>query len=106
MIIMKKNIYILFIVLTMIISTQSCFNLDEEVFSLVTAESFGQTEDEVDAIIGPVYNTLKQYFERWVYISECSGDMAIVPTRLGGDWFDGGQYRDIHMHTWTSNTGA
>ncbi len=106
MIIMKKHIYILFIVLTMIISTQSCFNLDEEVFSLVTAESFGQTEDEVDAIIGPVYNTLKQYFERWVYISECSGDMAIVPTRLGGDWFDGGQYRDIHMHTWTSNTGA
>ncbi len=105
---MKKHniIYLLIMVLAMTISTQSCFDLDEEVFSQVTAESFGQTEGEVNAIIGPVYNTLKQYPERWMYLSECSGDMAIVATRKGGDWFDGGQYRDIHMHTWTANTQA
>ena len=50
---------------------------------------------------------LKKYFpSNWLYLSECTGDMAINPTRKGGDWFDGGRYRDLHMHTWTPQTGT
>ena len=32
-------------------------------------------------------------------------DEAMLPTR-GGDWYDGGQYRELHMHAWTANTSA
>ncbi len=39
-----------------------------------------------------------------MYTSECSGDMAITPTRKGGDWWDNGQYMELHMHTWTQTT--
>ena len=103
---MKKiNIILSFLIIfSMTFTLQSCFDLEEEVFSEITAENFGQTEDEVNAIIGPVYNTLKSYFPMSVSAYECSSDMAIIPTRLGGDYFDGGQYRDLHMHTWTANT--
>lgn len=27
-------------------------------------------------------------------------------TRNGGDWYDGGQYREVYMHTWTANTSC
>ena len=50
---------------------------------------------------------LKRYFsDACIALSECSGDMAVVPTRKGGDWYDGGQYRELHMHAWTANTSA
>ena len=32
--------------------------------------------------------------------------IQVVPTRKGGDWYDGGQYRELHMHAWTANTSA
>ena len=32
-------------------------------------------------------------------------DEAMIPIR-GGDWYDGGQYREIYMHTWTSQTSV
>lgn len=91
----------------MLFSLSSCFDLDEEIFDKIPADSFGKNEAEIEAIIGPVYNTLKKYFpSRWLYLSECPGEMAINPTRKGGDWFDGGAYRDLHMHTWTAQTGT
>ena len=70
-------------------------------------KNFGKTDGEINSIIGPAYNTFKRYFsDACIALSECSGDMAVVPTRKGGDWYDGGQYRELHMHAWTANTSA
>lgn len=103
----KSIISSLLVGIVMSFSLSSCFDLDETIYDKIPAESFGKTDAEIEAIIGPVYNTLKKYFApRWLYLSECSGDMAINPTRRGGDWFDGGVYRDLHMHTWTSQTST
>lgn len=85
----------------------SCFNLDEKVYDTITVDNLGKTPEEIDAIIGPVYSTLNKFFpDNFLDLIECSGDMAITPTRRGGDWFDGGTYRDLHMHTWSANTNT
>ncbi|MDR0349125.1 MAG: RagB/SusD family nutrient uptake outer membrane protein [Tannerella sp.] len=102
-----KSIISILIGSVMMLSLSSCFNLDETIYDKIPADSFGKTEAEIESIIGPAYNTLKKYFpSRWLYLSECSGEMAINPTRRGGDWFDGGVYRDLHMHTWTAQTNT
>lgn len=101
----KKSIISFLLGAFLFASLPSCFNLDEDVYDKVPAENFGQTEEEVSAIAGTVYNSLKKYFNNFHYITDCSGEMSVVPTRRGGDWWDGGFYRELHMHTWTASTG-
>lgn len=85
----------------------SCLNLDEDVYDKLPAEDFGNTEVEINALLGTVYNTLKTYWPGdFRALSENGGSMAVTPTRKGGDWYDGGQYREMYMHTWTAQTSA
>jgi len=86
----------------------ACTNLDEEVYDKLPAEEFGKTETQVNALIGTVYKTLKVYMAggNFLTLDEMAGSSAVTPTRYGGDWYDGGQYREIHMHTYTAQTSA
>lgn len=104
----KKNILSLFLAgAAMIFTMPSCMNLDETVYDKLPADDFGNTEVEINALIGTVHNTLKKYWPGdFRALSENAGSMAVTPTRKGGDWYDGGQYREIYMHTWTANTTA
>ncbi|HBG41957.1 MAG TPA: RagB/SusD family nutrient uptake outer membrane protein [Porphyromonadaceae bacterium] len=82
----------------------SCTNLDEEIYDQLAGD-FPETEKQLNAVIGDVYNSLRTYWPgNYLYLSECAGSMAVTPTRLGGDWYDGGQYRELFMHTWTAQT--
>jgi len=103
---MKKKIIISFLAgLTFTLTMPSCTDLDEKVYDKLPADDFGNTIAEVDALMGSTYNTLKKYWpNNFMYLSECGGSMAVTPTRRGGDWYDGGQYREIYMHQWTAQT--
>jgi hypothetical protein len=84
---------------------QGCTNLDEKVFDKLPVEEFGKTEAQINALVAPIYRSLRGFFPyAFMSLSECSSDMAIVPTRKGGDWWDGGQYKEMRQHTWTANT--
>ena len=75
----------------------SCVDLTETVYDKLPGDTFGSTETEVNALVGNIHNTLKTYWpNNFFYLSENSGSMAVTPTRLGGDWYDGGQYRDLY----------
>lgn len=82
----------------------SCMDLDETVYDKLPETSFGQTEKELNALMGNAHNTMKRYWTSYLHMSECAGSMAVTPTRRGGDWYDGGQYREFYMHTWTAQT--
>lgn len=103
----KKTIYSLIIGSALCWSFSSCLNLDEKVYDKLPAENFGNTQVEINALLGTVYNTLKTYWPGdFRALSENGGSMAVTPTRKGGDWYDGGQYRELYMHTWTAQTSA
>lgn len=86
----------------------ACTNLDEDVYDKLPAEEFGKTETQVNALVGTVYKTLKVYMAggNFLALDEMAGSSAVTPTRFGGDWYDGGQYREIYMHTYTAQTSA
>lgn len=101
----KTKIFSLIFVLALSFIYQGCTNLDEEVYDQLPVDEFGKTNSEINALIAPIYRTFKGMFPgHFFYLSENSGDMAITPTRRGGDWWDGGQYKELRLHTWTANT--
>lgn len=84
--------------------TMSCTNLDEELFSEVTTDTFFQTDEEFVAALGAAYTNLYGYMGNWnVFpLQEVTSDEMVVPTR-GADWDDGGKWRRLHTHEWTTN---
>ena len=101
-----KKIYIilLFIALLVLPWMQSCTDLKETVYDQVPANLFGNNADEISRLVGPVYNSVRNA-RSWNFrhlLDEVS-DMQVVPTRKGGDWWDGGQHMYAKTHTWTTN---
>jgi hypothetical protein len=95
-----RNTIALFGIAVLVISG-GCFNLDEEVFSEITEESFTPAESDIVALMASGYTPLR-YIMGWqglFDIQEEPGDMFITPTRPNG-WDDGGTYKRMHFHTW------
>ncbi len=100
----KLHVLLPLLLLSLILAT--CTNLDETPFSAVTPENFYNTEAELIAAVMPVYATLRDYsWGDYMQLQEHSSDELFVPQR-GGDWGDGGFWREIHDHKWTPNHGA
>ena len=105
---MKKNkIFSLLAAASLLVTVPSCTDLDERIFDQLPAESFGGTATEINALVGTCYNTLKRVFPSDpLTMSEAAGSVMIYPTRIGGDWWDGGQYMQMFMHTYTNMTSC
>lgn len=104
---MKKKSFIAFLLGASLLFTPSCTNLDEDVYDKLPAQSFGNTEVEINALLGTVYNTMKTYFQgNYGALDDMAGSMSVKPTRKGGDWYDGGQYREMYMHDYTAQTSC
>jgi starch-binding outer membrane protein, SusD/RagB family len=86
---------------------QGCTNLDENPASVITPGNFFRTEGEVLAGLAGVYAQLRSTApEGGVYDAiEVSTDEIVVPTR-GQDWYDNGQWIDLHNQTWTPTSAA
>jgi hypothetical protein len=80
----------------------SCTDLDENVYDKLPDDQFGKTPEQLNAIVGPAYRALRpllNYETSWGMAS-ITADAMIAPTRIGGDWWDGGIYMEQTMHTW------
>jgi hypothetical protein len=84
-----------------------CTNLDEQPISQINAGNFFHTQEEVLAGLAGVYAQLRAFApEGGVYdVSEITTDEDVVPTR-GQDWYDNGQWIDLHNMTWTPTSAA
>ena len=81
----------------------SCTNLDETVYDVIPSAGFGNTPDQLAALLGPAYSNLRG--ASWNFHNmEVTSDVMLVPTR-GKDWYDGGNWLNLHRHTWTSQLG-
>ena len=81
----------------------ACTDLEEELFSDVTADNFFQTEEELISALGDAYRSLYGYMGTvsvWA-AQEVSSDEMVVPTR-GPDWGDGGHWVRLHQQLWTA----
>jgi starch-binding outer membrane protein, SusD/RagB family len=102
---MKNKIYIIFMVMGMLLISNACTDLKENILD----ESFATDLSEkqiADGSIAPVYALLPTMFQHTQYfaLQEISTDEAILPYRGGTDWFDNGIYLALHRHTYSSVT--
>jgi len=96
------------VLITSLLFTISCTDLNEELYDKVKDENFGKTAKEIDALVGGAYSSLRGFgdpisnsyptCEYVFFLNEVSSDEATIPTR-GTDWYDGGQYQDAQKHT-------
>jgi len=101
----KRKLHWLMPLLLSTLAFWSCTNLDETPFSAVTPENFYNTEEELVSAVMPVYANLRDYtFGDYMFLQEHSSDEIFVPQR-GGDWGDGGIWREVHDHKWTPTHG-
>jgi hypothetical protein len=99
----KFSIQSILVALFVVTFMPSCTDLEEEVFSAVTADNFFQTEEELISALGGAYTSLYGYMGTtgpWA-AQEVSSDEMVVPTR-GPDWGDGGHWVRLHQQEWTS----
>src|SRR5690606_13587184 len=68
-----------------------CTNLEEEVYSEVTEDSFVPAESDIIAVMASAYTPLRYImgWQGWFDLQEESADIIVTPTRPNG-WDDGG----------------
>ena len=83
--------------------TQSCTNLEEDLFDSFSEDNFFQTEDQITAGFGAAYTNLYSLDNTPGYLAaqDLSTDNSCVPTR-GSDWNDGGHWRRLHTQAWNA----
>ena len=102
---MKKSLFLFLFALMVIPFNQSCTNLDEELYGEVTPDNFFNTEEENVSALGAAYTQFGNFASGDpLSLQEVSTDAMVVPTR-GQDWDDGGAWRRLHLHSWTSEDG-
>jgi len=98
---MKKYTWLKLLALAVLLMplSQSCTDLDEELFDTVTEENFFKTDEEFSSALGAAYRSLSNYGGNGgIYsLQEVTSDEVVVPTR-GQDWNDGGHWRRLHTH--------
>ncbi len=101
---MKKSIF--FLLLTGLLFS-ACTKLNTPVLSQYTPLTPVTQNDYVTAL-GSIYTQLannpagSRYAVEYWRLQELSTDEAIIPAR-NGNYDDGGQYRLLHLHTWSSD---
>jgi len=106
--------YIIIAGLLLSIAT-ACTDLKENLYDKVEAGNYGKTPDEIATMVGRAYASLRGFSdndaggthcypasEYVFFLTAISSDECVVPTRVLGDWFDGGQYLQLQHHTWDS----
>jgi hypothetical protein len=82
-----------------------CTDLTEVPTSSITPDQYYRNESEIVGGLASVYATMQQVVQNSYDIAEVTTDEIIVPTR-GQDWYDNGQWLDLHYQTFTPNSSA
>ncbi|WP_184548394.1 RagB/SusD family nutrient uptake outer membrane protein [Mucilaginibacter sp. FT3.2] len=96
-----KKILVICVAAIAIMSTYSCTKLSVPVESQYVKSNFPVTDADYNALLGTIYSNLSSQFAvPYWRMQELSTDEAIIPAR-DGNFDDGGQYRQLHYHSWT-----
>ncbi len=84
----------------------SCTSLDEKILDEQLGANLINDPANIEALINPPYASLRRTIEWFDYwgLQEMTSDEVIVPTR-GTDWYDNGDWQQLHLHTWTADHG-
>jgi hypothetical protein len=105
--IMKKLIHYKYgaaILVCISIIFSACTKLKDKNYNQFISSEFTPTSSELPALSGAAYTDWRGLLLQWntVYrAQEVPGDEMLTPARPNG-WVDGGVYRRLHEHKWTT----
>lgn len=79
----------------------SCTDLNVPVRSQLT--SFPDSDAALDAASGTAYGAYRNAYGVSHFLVETVSSDEVVWLCFGNDWYDGGQYCQMHFHNWTSD---
>ncbi|WP_153795801.1 RagB/SusD family nutrient uptake outer membrane protein [Foetidibacter luteolus] len=83
----------------------SCHKVAVPVSTELTPDVFPKDSEQFVQAAGPAYVALRgNYGVEYFFQQSFSTDEGIMPAR-GGNWYDGGQNKEMHYHTWTKDNG-
>lgn len=97
---------ILLVGLGLTVFSQSCTDLEEELYSEITADNFFKTDEEFIAALGRAYASfggIGNHSNLWS-VNEITSDELVITTK-GGDWYDGGVLIQLHEHSFPADNG-
>ncbi len=103
---MKRYKLILFLIVFGLMGMVACTDLEETVLDEQLGTDLVNNPENIDALINPPYGSLRRTIEWYDYwgLQEVTSDEVIIPTR-GTDWYDNGDWQQLHLHTWTADHG-
>jgi len=106
---MKKLKYIIYtkiaIAAIFMVGASACTDLKDSSFNQIISSEFVPTTSDIPALTGAPYVDWRGLLLEWNTLyraQEVSGDEMLTPARPNG-WVDGGVYRRIHEHKWTTD---
>ncbi|MFD1771592.1 RagB/SusD family nutrient uptake outer membrane protein [Sphingobacterium suaedae] len=97
-----KFILRLFSISVLALST-ACTDLDVDIKSQNT--EFPDSERAAEAILADVYAAYRGALGRDHWMAQTLSADEAVSVSMGTDWYDGGRYREFHLHNWTADNG-
>ena len=82
----------------------SCTELDETSYNSIIAEGFQPQNDDLGSLLASAYVPWRKTFLLWNGVARAQmlcADQDVIPARPNG-WVDGGIYKRMHQHKWTS----
>ena len=81
-----------------------CNMLEEENFGKPTTDEMLKNEANVISLVGQSYADLKFIHDHWGYwgVNTLTADEGLCPVRVGGDWADGGYWKNLNTHAWNA----
>jgi starch-binding outer membrane protein, SusD/RagB family len=99
-----KSIKLLITPLVLIATLISaCHKVGVDVVSELTPETFPKTEAQYNAVMGPIYTTLRGAYTTDIFFLQSQSTDESALLTYGSDWVDGNRYLDLHRHTWTKD---
>ena len=90
-----------FLPAALLLVAAGCTDLDVDIKSQYT--DFPDSEAAIEAVSAEIYSSYRSAYggSHWM-VQTLSGDEAVA-VALGTDYYDGGRYRDLHLHWWTAD---
>ncbi|MBA4745703.1 MAG: RagB/SusD family nutrient uptake outer membrane protein [Muricauda sp.] len=92
-----RKIKFLFFVLAVFGLSRSCTELDSEVYSEITPETFFQDDAQLSSAASSAYTTLYRWWED-MWLMDMPTDQSAMPIRSNRGWDDGGRWPAIVRH--------
>ena len=101
---MRSRLFIrLFSMSALTLAMASCTDLHVDIKSQLT--EFPDSERAAEAIMADVYAAYRGALGRDHWMAQTLSSDEAVSVAMGTDWFDGGRYREFHLHNWTADNG-